>query len=141
MGTTVGTFLIWRLADKALWARLWASGYDRSTFLIWGLGEIGNNSDFGGPNAVFRGFRFGENAQKRAHFAIFENRSFCRGNRGENEQFAKWAIRGVCGVAKQKVGMSLARKYAQFLHGVYTEMHACLLHGQPLRMRAHSYEP
>ena len=51
------------------------------------------------------------------------------------------AIRGVCGVAKQKVGMSLARKYAQFLHGVYTEMHACLLHGQPLRMRAHSHEP
>jgi len=32
---------------------------------------------------VGRGFRFGENAQKRAHFVIFENRSFCREKRLE----------------------------------------------------------
>jgi len=86
VGTTVGTFLIRRLASTALWAPLWASGYDRFTFLIWALGEIGNNSDFGGSNAVFRGFRFGENAQKRAHFAIFQNRSFCREKRDKNER-------------------------------------------------------
>jgi len=35
-------------------------------------------------NAVFRGFRFGENAQKRAHFGVFQNRSFCRGKWGAN---------------------------------------------------------
>ena len=92
MGTTVGTFLIRRLASAALWARLWASRYVRFTFLIWVLGEIGNNSDFGGPNAVSRGLRFRENRKKRAHFVIFENRSFCREKWVETEQFAKWSI-------------------------------------------------
>ena len=41
--------------------------------------EISSAAD-SAPESGFRGFRFGENAQKRAHFAIFQNRSFCREN-------------------------------------------------------------
>jgi len=36
------------------------------------------------PESGFRGLRFGENAQKRAHFVIFQNLPFCRENRVQN---------------------------------------------------------